>query len=284
MSLGRIELKQHVDLRAFTTIKIGGCAQYFFVAATLEELNEIIKDAGPFCYILGGGSNLLVKDQCLKKPVIKLGSGFDYLRASGQYIEVGAATKLSRVLNYCLKNNLSGLHNLAGIPATIGGLLCMNASSFNGEIFSPLVEAEVMDKMGAVIRLSKKEITFGYRRSSLKNYIILRAWFTLHPDSCIKADVSNFLKIRRQKQDFDFPSCGCIFKNPLDYSAGFLIESCGLKGVSRGGAQVSNKHANFIINRGNASYDDVSYLIKQIKDKVHQKFGVVLEEEIERWE
>lgn len=283
MSLKKIELRQHVDLKGLTTIKIGGPARHFFVAHSRDDLAEISKDTGGAWYLLGRGSNLLVKDSSIEKPVITLGEEFDYLRADNEILEVGAATPFSRVLNHCLKNNLSGVHNLAGIPASCGGLLRMNASSFKREISACVTEVEAMDKSGTISRIAKEALFFGYRASSLKDSIVLRAWFTLHRDTRVKNEVRNFLKIRRETQDLSLPSCGCIFKNPPGTSAGFLIEQCGLKGLTKNGAQISRKHANFIVNVKNASYEDVDHLIRLIKDSVHKKFGIILEEEIERW-
>jgi UDP-N-acetylmuramate dehydrogenase len=283
MSLKKIELKQHVSLKGLTTIKIGGTARYFFIAHTREDLTEILKDTNGECYLLGRGSNLLIKDSCVEKPVVKLGEEFDCIRADNEYLEVGGATSFSRILNHCLKNKLSGLHNLAGIPASCGGLLRMNASSFKKEISAFVTQVEVMDKAGNTRKIPKEALWFGYRSSSLKDYIILRAWFALQRDEGVKNEVRHFLKMRRETQDFTFPSCGCIFKNPSQGSASFFIDQCGLKGLAKNGAQVSLKHANFIINVKNASYQDVDYLIALTKERVHQKFGVILEEEIERW-
>lgn len=283
MSLKKIELKQHIDLKGLTTIKIGGSARYFFIAHSREDLVEILKDTGGACYLLGKGSNLLIKDLCIEKPVVKLGAEFDYVRMDGVYLEVGGATPFSRVLQHCLKNGLSGVHNLAGIPASCGGLVRMNASSFKREISAFITHVEVMDTLGNISRIPKEALSFGYRSSSLKDYIILRAWFALPHDDAVKNEVRHFLKIRRETQDYSFPSCGCIFKNPVSGSAGFFIDQCGLKGRAKNGAQVSLKHANFIVNVKNASYQDVDHLIQYAREKVHQKFGVILEEEIERW-
>lgn len=283
MNLKETELKRSYRLKDFTTIKIGGEAKNFFIANSVESLQEIIKNSQHPYYILGGGSNLLVKDDILDKPVIKLGGGFDYIRMNDKYVEIGAATLLSVVIKYALANNLAGFDNLVGIPASIGGLVMMNASSFGSEISAYLYEVEAMDKHGFVRRLKKEEIIFSYRASSLNEYIILRIWFKVVKDYNTKSKISNYIKKRILTQDFEFPNCGCIFKNPETESAGFLIDACGLKGFRKNDAQVSNKHANFIINLNNASYNDVDYLIKHIKENVHKKFGIILEEEIKRW-
>jgi UDP-N-acetylmuramate dehydrogenase len=187
------------------------------------------------------------------------------------------------LLKYTLANNLGGFECLAGIPATVGGLVVMNASSYGREISACLHEVEVMDGSGNIKNLKKEEIFFSYRKSSLGDYVVLRSWFEIVKDHDVKAKVSNYLKTRMSKQDFEFPSCGCIFKNPVEKPAGFLIEACGLKGFKKNDAQISPKHANFIINLNKARYNDVDYLTSCIKESVHKKFGIVLEEEIKRW-
>jgi UDP-N-acetylmuramate dehydrogenase len=140
-----------------------------------------------------------------------------------------------------------------------------------------------MKKDGTFKLLSKEQVVFGYRFSSLQGDIILGAEFILFETPGLKQKAGDLFKKRIALQDFSFPSCGCIFKNPFQHKAGFLIDSCGLKGLSRGGACVSPKHANFIINKGLAAYDDVDYLINKIKECVYKKYGITLEEEIKRW-
>ncbi|MBU2102059.1 MAG: UDP-N-acetylmuramate dehydrogenase [Candidatus Omnitrophota bacterium] len=283
MGTKRIELAQGVELAPYTTIKIGGTAQYFFHAHSLDDVQAVLADTVGAYYCLGGGSNLLIRNGALRTSVVTLGQEFDYTRCAGDLLEAGAATKLAAVLKYCVKHNLGGLHELAGIPATIGGLVRMNASSFGREICSVLVAVEAVTRTGTCVRISRDEMVFGYRSSSFGNLIITRAWFRVTPHQALRAEIANILSRRYQSQDFTYPSCGSVFKNPTGYAAGFLIDSCGLKGLTVGDAQVSSKHANFIINTGRATYADVDCIIGRIKDTVHRKFGVILEEEIERW-
>ena len=282
MSLKQAELKRKYSLADFTTIKIGGEAKHFFTVSSIESLKKVLKNCQGDFYILGGGSNLLVDDKCIEKCVIKLGDEFSYIRKD-KYLEVGSSTPLSKLIKYASASNLGGFECLAGIPATIGGLVTMNASSFGREISAYLREVEVMDNRGNVINLKKEEIAFSYRKSSLAEYVVLRVWFEAVKDYDTKAKISNFLKTRMSKQDFEFPNCGCIFKNSDTKPAGFLIEACGLKGFKKNGAQISPKHANFIINLNKASYNDVDYLISRVKENVYKKFDIVLEEEIKRW-
>ena len=284
MSLRKIEQRHDVSLAPFTTIKIGGLAERFFVAHNKDDLEKILEECQGQFYLLGNGSNLLITDSVIKKPVIKLGEEFCQIKHNGGLLEVGAATPVSDVTSYTLEKNLGGLENFTGIPATIGGLLAMNASAFEKDISSSLVKLEVMDKGAKVKVLEKDAIRFDYRSSSLKDsLIILRAWFNVLPDTNLKSKIDSFLKTRHATQDFEHPSCGCIFKNPPSQSAGFLIESCGLKGERCNDAQVSNKHANFIVNLGSATYADVDHLISLIKDKVFKSCGIVLQEDVERW-
>lgn len=279
-----VECKYNFNLRDYTAIKIGGEAGCFFIAHTPEELAFLVRRYQNSFYLLGAGSNLLIKDGKLRKVVVKLGEGFNDIKRRENLLEAGAAVSFSRLLKYAVENNFGGLENLAGIPASLGGLLLMNASSFGKDIGSFLEEAEVMNERGDINRIKKEQIIFGYRQSSLKNYIILRAWLKRNEDKNVRQKVRGFLKLRHQSQDFDFPSCGCIFKNPPLSAAGFLIDACGLKGVRRNGAQISDKHANFIVNLGDARYSDVDYLINLVKDRVYKKYKIVLEEEICRWE
>ncbi len=283
MPLGRIKLTRDASLKNYTTIKIGGKAKYLYTAEGIDDLAKIIADVGLDFYLLGRGSNLLVTDSLIEKPVVKLGDNFTYLKEKGSLLEVGASTPLSFLIKYCLENNLSGLENLVGIPATVGGLLAMNAASFGQSISFNLEEVDFMNRQGRVKTLKKEEIIFKYRFSSLQNHIILGARFRLSLKKNLKLRLSEFLKKRLSTQDFDFPSCGCVFKNTPEFSASFLIDSLRLKGLRKGNAQISRRHANFIINLGCAKYNDVDYLIHKIKDQIYKKYSIILEEEIKRW-
>ncbi len=283
MSLKKIEVEPGADLRGYTHIKIGGRAKYLFKPENVDELGNVISDTGPKFYLLGKGSNLLIENKVISQPIVKLSRGFSFIEKQGECLKVGAGCELSSLLKYCIDNDLGGLHNLAGIPATVGGLLSMNASSFGESISSPLQEVEVMDKKGNIKDLAKEKIGFGYRSSSLGDYIILSAKFRLPKEESLKSKIKSLLVKRFERQDFRFPSCGCIFKNPHDKSAGSMIDSCGLKGLRKGEALVSERHANFIVNLGSAKYSDVDYLIRKIKDRIYKKYSIILEEEIIRW-
>jgi len=181
------------------------------------------------------------------------------------------------------KNNLGGLEFLAGIPGTLGGALAMNAGAHGKSIGNLVAQAKVIGYNNKIKLLKAREIKFGYRKSSLAKYVILGAVLKLipRPKRAIQAEAEKYLALRKITQDYQYPSCGCFFKNPSGYSAGSLIDACGLKGKSFGRARVSQKHANFIINLGNAKAIDVLELIEIAKREVKNKFGVELEEEIQ---
>jgi len=284
VSLGKTELVENVILSNHTSIRIGGEAQCFYIADSVDDLSNIISSIGSDFYFLGKGSNLLVNDSLIKKPVVKLGENFIYLRGKENLLEIGASTPLSYLIKYCLENNLSGVENLAGIPATVGGLIAMNAGSFGQNISSNLIEVDVMDRKGNFKTLKEKEITFKYRFSSLQDYIILGAKLKFLLGDNLKQKISKCLTKRFSRQDFNFPSCGSVFKNTPKASAGYLIDSLQLKGLRKGDAQISLRHANFIVNRGAAKYSDVDYLIQKIKDQIYKKYSIILQEETKRWE
>jgi len=287
MTVAHLDCRRGVSLKEFASFKIGGKAKQFFVAHSVDDLGLIIKRIVPlykYFYLLGGGSNLLITDKILSNPVLRLGEEFSYIRGLDEnYLEIGAATPLSKIINYMVKNNLSCLENFVGIPARLGGLVVMNASSFGSQISQSLDEVYFMDGEGNVKVFKRDTIDFGYRSSPLKEGIVLKARLKVKRDDRIKESLIFYLKKRLASQDFSFPSAGCVFKNVQSFSAASLIEKCGLKGLTVGGASISKKHANFIINRCDAKAKDVVYIIEFIKDKVYNRLGILLEEEIVRW-
>jgi UDP-N-acetylmuramate dehydrogenase len=284
---GRV--KTEVLLSRYTTFKIGGKADFLIEPFDLEDLKKILKKSKENklkVFIMGQGSNLLVRDEGINGVVVRLNSDyFKKIKILDDCIWASSGLNLSKILQFCIKNGLSGLEFLAGIPGTLGGALAMNAGTKEASIGERVKEVKVMDYNGNVKRLNCDDIKFGYRDSSLKRFIILEALLKLERKS--KKDILNkikhFQKYRRLTQELLYPSAGCIFKNPSGFSAGELIDACGLKGKSIGGAEVSLKHANFIINRNHASAKDVLELIDYIQDKVKKKFNIDLELEIEVW-
>jgi UDP-N-acetylmuramate dehydrogenase len=284
MSLRKIKPKKNIDLGPLTTLGVGGRAESFFLVRDNFELSKLVKEIGGQFYILGNGSNLLVKDGLIKKPVIKLIDKFELIKPKEDLLEVGSSILLPFLVKYCINNSLGGIENLAGIPATVGGMLSSAASSFGASIFDCLKMVEVMDEFGNINRIKKDKINYSYRHSGLEDKIIIKGFFKFSKNSKkTKEKIQSVIKKRIALQDFSFPSCGSVFKNPASGAAGALIEQIGLKGKRKGDIKISDKHANFILNIGKGSYHQADYLIKQIKDLIYQKKGIVLEEEVKRW-
>ena len=284
-------LKENVPLSVYTTFKIGGLARYFFIAKDKKALITAAKTAKklnlPF-FILGGGSNSLIFDDGFKGLVIKTqNSKIKIINSGIIYAEAGA--KLNDLVLFSAKKSLGGLEWAAGIPGTIGGAVYGNSGwPVNKKSISAVVKSvEVLD-LGSdlkIRKISSRNCRFGYRQSIFKhnrNLIILGVYLKLHKGDKgeIKEEIARILKNKKEKTPPGF-SAGSVFKNPPGNHAGFLIEKCGLKGKKMGGAVISEKHANFIINLGAAKSKDVAKLIDIAKQKVKRKFGIQLEEEIQ---
>ncbi len=293
-----MKIKENILLAKYTTFKIGGGAKYFLVAKTKEDLIEGVKFARqkhlPF-FVLGGGSNLLVSDEGFEGLIIKLHS-LDQpkihisplLRSSGLIsLKVEAGIQLKKVVEFCVKNGLTGLEWAAGIPGTVGGAIYGNAAAFGKSMADIVEKIEVFDASESRIKnYGVIECKFGYKESIFKknkNLIILSCIISLKKGNKkeIKEKIKYFLDYRERHHPLNLPSAGSVFKNPPGISAGELIEKCGLKGKRIGDAQVSQKHANFIVNLGKARAEDILKLINLIKEEVKKKFGIVLEEEIQ---
>lgn len=280
-------------LNKHTTFKIGGRAEIWLEPLDKTDLLEALN----YCkrhrikpFIIGAGSNLLIKESGFKGMVINLNSAeFKQIKLKGNILQAGAGIAIANLINYTVNNSLSGFEFLAGMPGTVGGAIAMNVGTHSPEDFSEqhnicdLIESiEYLDKNYRFHRTKAKSIKFSYRKSNLHNCIILSASFNLQPSNKkdIKLHIHKYLDYRRKTQDYTYPSAGCIFKNPRGVSAGFLIDACGLKGKRIGKAMFSNKHANFIINLGNASSKSVLKLIDLASCKVKEIFGVDLDPEI----
>ncbi|MCK5595757.1 UDP-N-acetylmuramate dehydrogenase, partial [bacterium] len=237
---------------------------------------------------LGGGTNVLIRDRGIRGVVLNLAHGLCSISIKTDSVICGAGTLLSKLLKQVAKVELTGLEFAAGIPGTVGGAVVMNAGTkeirnIEHVSIGNLIESvKAIDMNGNVCELGKEDLRFGYRKSNLSKYIILEAKLKLKTGSKkeISDRVSILLEHKKSTQVLDIPSAGCIFKNLDGHSAGRLIDKAGLKGLAVGDAQVSEKHANFIVNKGNASAQDVLELIKKIKLTVFEKTGVELEEEV----
>lgn len=279
-----VRLNEPIKNHAYT--KIGGDADVFFTPSKYEELRAILQTARKEdvpVTLLGHGSNLIVREGGIRGITINL-KKLNEIRTENCTIYAQAGASIIDVSRQALEKDLTGLEFTCGIPGTVGGALFMNAGAYGGQISDVLVKALVMNGEGKLLTLSKEDLSLGYRKSILseKNYIVLEAEFLLHPSNyaTIKEKMDEFTLARESKQPLEYPSCGSVFKRPPGHFTGKLIQECGLQGMRIGGAEVSTKHAGFIVNINNATSKDYIDLIETIKNAVSQKFGVDLETEV----
>ena len=275
------------EMKKHTTFKIGGPADVFVECASADEVSLAIKlckeNSLPWM-IHGNGSNMLVSDKGIEGVVIHIGNKMNNIEVKGNTIFAEAGALLSLVSNAALKASLTGLEFAAGIPGTLGGGIYMNAGAYGGELCDVIKFVSYIDEDGVLQRDSVEKLEFSYRHSKFsdKNYAIVSAEFELMPGdaSKIKETMTDLNKRRCEKQPLEYPSAGSTFKRPEGHFAGKLIQDAGLMGYSIGGAKVSEKHAGFVINAGEAKAEDVLRLISYIKETVFEKFGVMLEPEV----
>ena len=279
-------IRRQVKLDGFTTLRVGGPADYFTEPEnedTLRALLQAARETDTPVLILGNGSNLLVRDGGFRGLVIHLGRNFSAITRTetGFYVQAGAL--LSVLSRAALDEGLTGLEFAQGIPGTVGGGAYMNAGAYGGEMSQVISALRILD--GENIReISAEEMAFSYRHTKAmdEGWLILGANFRLEKGDkeAIKAAMADFAFRRKDKQPLEYPSAGSFFKRPAGYFAGALIEQAGLKGLSVGGAQVSEKHAGFLINRGGATAADFLQLKENVQKAVMEKFGVHLEPEV----
>jgi len=283
------KIKTKVKLAGLTSLKVGGLARFFLEAKNIKELQEALiftKRAGLPVFILGAGSNILVSDSGLDGLVIKLGGKFfKRIHREGSCLEAGGALKLSQFILYAKNNGLSGLEFLAGLPGTLGGALAGNAGAWGESIGEQVKEVTALDYSGKSRLLRAKELKFSYRKSNLNKYVIISSKIKLRKGSkdVIGLSMREYLLQRNRIQNNSLPNAGCIFKNSGKNTAGKLIDACGLKGSSRGGAVISKIHANFILNKGHASSKDILSLMDLMQKRVREEFKINLEPEIKIW-
>jgi len=287
--LKQLNIKYKLDepLSRYTTLQIGGNGEFYIEPKTITELSSVLKlgfsNKLPI-FIIGAGSNLLISDNGLKGFIIRLRGDFEKIEFDTSTDEciVGAGVMLPFLIKRTIDMCYSGFEPLAGIPGTVGGALVMNAGTKEGTISDNLVEVKTICMDGKVVSHTKQEIQFGYRKSSLEDKIIIEAKFKLRhklKEEIIKQVTKNLTE-RAKTQPLGTLNAGSIFKNPENNFAGKLIEECNLKSFRIGGAIVSEKHANFILNTGNATSDDVFRLIFELRRRVYEKFKIKLELEI----
>ena len=274
-------------MRRHTTFRIGGPADYLIRPETEEVLRKILalcaEEKLPY-FILGNGSNLLVSDQGYRGVIIQIYKNFQQCVTEGNVIRAGAGILLSRLSAAAGEAGLTGLEFASGIPGTLGGAVFMNAGAYGGEMKDILSWADVLDEERKLRRLSAEELELGYRTSRVKKegWIVTGAELKLKfgdPEK-IREKIEELKAARTSKQPLEYPSAGSTFKRPEGYFAGKLIMDAGLRGFRVGGAQVSEKHCGFVINTGNATAADVRELMRQVQEKVWEKYQVRLEPEV----
>jgi UDP-N-acetylmuramate dehydrogenase len=280
-----IAFKENAMGAELTTFRTGGAVAILAMPGTEGEVSSLIRCAnelGAPYFVIGNGSNLLIPDEGLDTLFIKLADDFEQYRMDGNMLYCGAGASLAAAAKFSVASGFMGLEWAAGIPGTVGGAVAMNAGAYNGEIKNVIKSVRLIMDGELVCREVAPE-DMGYRRSafSYPDSIILSAVFELEPDDGLaKARMEDFSLRRREKQPLNYPSAGSTFKRPEGYYAGKLIEDAGLKGLSVGGAEVSVKHAGFIINKGGANSRDVLELIELVIERVYARFGVMLEPEV----
>lgn len=282
------EVIYDAPMKKYTSFKCGGNASVLIIPDSLDNLNRIIefsysKNVKPF--IIGNGSNLLVTDKGINGVVVKIGSKLSDIKLVDEttiYCEAGASLK--SLCMFALENSLSGLEFAYGIPGTLGGAVYMNAGAYGGEMKDVLYSVNHIDSDGKSGTLEKENLQLGYRHSAYTDngFVITSAVMKLTKadKKDIKEAMDDKLQRRKDKQPLEYPSAGSTFKRPEGYFAGALIQDCGLKGYTVGGAQVSEKHAGFVINKGGATSTDVITLISDVQRIVKEKHGVTLETEV----
>ncbi len=283
-------MEKVLQLHEFTTFRIGGAPRLYFHPASESGLRDalaICREQGVPWRILGGGSNLLVEDGPLPFAVIRICSpGLDGIRRTGSAnLRVGAGLHTARLLSYCRDRGLGGLEFLAALPGTVGGAVAGNAGAWGQCISERLESIATVVPDGGIRVLPRESLPFSYRFCPLKGRVITEVEFRLEPrdPDLIALQIRNYAAQRAERHPLGQPSAGCIFKNPAEGSAGRMLDSCGFRGLSRGGAQVSPVHANFIVNVGNATAANVLGLIEEMKGEVRRRFGVDLELEVRHW-
>jgi len=283
------DIRFEEPLKLHTSFKVGGPADVMIIPSTEDELIRAVKicrENDLKYFVMGNGSNLLVKDTGIRGIVIKINEGFDNVQVEGTRIIAQAGALLTAVSKIALRNSLEGMEFASGIPGTIGGAITMNAGAYGGEMKDIVKSVRVMTTDNQVLELSNQEMDFAYRNSRVKDHdlIVLSVEFELAAGDFDEIDgrIRDLTFQRTSKQPLELPSGGSTFKRPEGYFAGKLIDDSGLRGLRHGDAQVSQKHCGFVVNRGETTYKEVMELVGVIRKTVMDKFGVELEMEIKR--
>ena len=281
-------IEENVPMAQYTSFRAGGKARMMVIPADAEQLSAVLgvlSGSGVQYMVLGNGTNILVKDSGYDGVIVKIGSGFDYVRQEGCRLVCGSGTRMSVAAKAALEGGLSGFEFASGIPGFTGGAVFMNAGAYGGEMKDILRRAKIVSKDGSrEFYMTADELEMGYRHTKLHDTgdIVTEVEFVLEEGNRtqIKAKMTELMEKRNSRQPVNFPSAGSYFKRPAGYFAGKLIQDAGLKGLSVGGAQVSELHSGFIINRGGATATDILQLMEMIQARVFDEFGVRLETEV----
>ncbi len=285
--IGEDEICMDEPMKLHTSFKIGGPADFFVVPKQVEHLKQVIGLCNrielPY-YIMGNGSNLLVTDKGYRGLIIQISKNLSQINVDGNVVYAEAGVLLSRLSKTIYEESLEGFEFASGIPGTLGGAIYMNAGAYGGEMKDVLKSVEVMNGVGEVFTIYKEDLELGYRSSVLhsKAYIAISAQleFEKGDKTSIKNLMDDLALRRKTKQPIEMPSAGSTFKRPEGHFAGKLIMDSGLRGYSIGGAQVSEKHCGFVVNTGEANYEDVIALMNHIRGVVSEKYQVDLEPEV----
>lgn len=285
--VGEQNVKIEEPMCKHTTFRIGGPAQYFVTPQTTEELGQVVllcnAEKMPY-FVLGHGSNLLVSDKGMRCVVIQLYNNYADFTIKDNRVYAKAGVMLCRLGNAVKEAGLTGFEFAAGIPGTLGGAVMMNAGAYGGEMKDIVEAVQLMDRNGNLLEKSGEDMDFSYRHSIVEEegYIVLGATLKLEKGdrNTIAERMEELAVARKTKQPLEFPSAGSTFKRPEGYFAGKLIMDAGLRGYQVGGAQVSEKHCGFVINKGDATAQDVLQLVADVKKKVYDEFQVELEPEV----
>lgn len=286
--VGKDKVKYNEKMSKYTTMRVGGpcdCIVFPDEISKIKEVIEFCKNENITFFVIGNGSNLLVKDEGIHGVVIKLGHRFGKIELDGEYILAYAGATMPTLSQLAKKNSLKGLEFACGIPGTIGGGVKMNAGAYGSQISDILYEVTYMDEKEEIKTIKNKDCSFGYRKSIFTinpNYVILSAKFKLERGNI--DEIENKMKenslARKAKQPLEYPNFGSVFKRPEGYFVGKLVDDAGLRGYKIGGAQVSTKHTGFIVNVDNATCKDVLDLIGYVQTTVYNKFNVELTPEV----
>ena len=282
-----LELREQEPMARHTTFRIGGPARLMALPKTEKEAQAVLRTAQALevePFFLGNGSNLLVADEGYGGFVLKLAGEMDQVREVNRRLVAGSAMLLSRLAWAALGRGLAGLEFAHGIPGSLGGAITMNAGAYGGEMAQVVTAVTCLTRTGELQTVPADRCAFSYRHSAFcdGSRLILKAEFSLpqgDPEE-IRAKIEDLAQRRREKQPLEYPSAGSMFKRPPGHFAAALIDQCGLKGLTVGGAQVSEKHAGFVVNRGGATCADVLALVDQVRERVLRQTGVELEMEV----